>query len=122
MPDSNLPQEHINDHPPSQDGSPSPAPGPPPLYDPHNQSADGYRYPVYPHGYAPEYAAQSVNVYPSSTSHHRSQPEVQSQPVYIPMPSPPNPFVPMPPPPHLERPRVSPSAYYPFAVPPPVYP
>lgn len=84
----------------------------------------------YPNGYAPEYAAQPLYVYPSephrsqsrtrhgrhsnSTNqrHRQQQPEMQqARPVYIVAASPPQGFVPPPPPEHITAP---PGAFYPY--------
>lgn len=98
---------------------------------PFSRHAQGEQYPVYPRGYAPEYAApQPLYMYPSAIP--QAQPPVgmpsntanvaergqeqqdmqQVRPVYIVAPSPPRPFMPPPP----EQAHAPPGTYYPYPV------
>jgi hypothetical protein len=105
---------------------------------PYSRYAYGAQYPVYPQGYAPEYTAQPLYVYPSAVPQVQQQggmhsssvgqpqqeqaPEMQqARPVYMVAPSPPRPFMPPPPDPTVHAP---PAAYYSYTVPrgPPVPP
>lgn len=133
VPNSSAARAYFNGRPDGRSGSPvydrDRSPSPP--YSSHHA-------PVYPHGYAPEYAAQPLYVYPSAIPQHqprdgthsssanaaeqeRAPPEMQqARPVYIVAPSPPRPFMP-PPPDQVHAPH---NTYYPYPVsrPPATYP
>jgi len=96
---------------------------------PHSRLPPG-AHPVYPRGYAPEYAPQPLYIYPSTipqaqppggiqssstnvVDQGQTQPEMQqARPVYIMAPSPPHPFMPTPP----DQVHAPPGAYYPYPV------